>query len=308
MRKGSRESASQAIEGVLRSEPKLPFGETVAPRDASQDGRRRLSGAWELRLDRIESDPEQPRKQFDDRKQGELVASIREVGVELPIKVWWTGEKYRIIHGHRRFDACQRIGLESIPVIEERPEEGESTIGRKRILVKQIVENWQREDFDQYDLSDALAELRDRHGYSQVRIAKLTGKAESEVSRLLSLQRIDPSLQQELRCDNGKTFTRRHLFAIASLSGSEAQKKAVDEIRDGGLSAVEIEQQLSRKKPDRATGRKSSAPPVTLRRFKTTHALVTITFRSKDVSPKDVSEALREALAQSEDASDRLES
>ena len=128
---------------------------------------------------------------------------------------------YQIIAGERRYQAALAAGLSEIPCWVQNPKE-------EHILVHQIVENWQRAELHPYDLADALARLRDVTGYSQKKLAEVTGKPESEVSRLLSLLRINPAVQQQARRDMAGTVTKRHLVALAQLTPEDQQEVMVE--------------------------------------------------------------------------------
>src|SRR6187431_543951 len=100
-----------------------------------------LPTAKEIRLDRIEPDPEQPRRTFDEAKLGELTTSIQIEGVLQPIVVRYeTGRDiYVIVHGERRWRASRAAGLTSIPaIVREVPED--------RRLIQQLMENIVRDD------------------------------------------------------------------------------------------------------------------------------------------------------------------
>lgn len=47
----------------------------------------------------------------------QLIVSIREKGQLEPIKIWFTGEDFRIIDGEKRWRACKKIGLTKIKAI-----------------------------------------------------------------------------------------------------------------------------------------------------------------------------------------------
>lgn len=279
----------EAAERTLQMRVPLPFDHEIAS-DPSQEGRQRLRGAFSIALIRIRPDPEQPRREFDVQELKNLAASIRERGVRQPIRVWYVAadNMYQIVSGERRFRATQEAGLPSIPCIIE-----ESAAGvpeRKQILVDQVVENWQRSDLNPYELSDALFELRERHRYSQNEIAQMTCKPESEISRLLSLQKVQPKLQEKLRQDPSGTFTRRHLIAIAQLPEDD-QPALIDRIVGEKLTAIETERAASRVRQV-ATGRKSSRAVGAIRRYAVGTATVQISFRKRDVADADVLDVL----------------
>ena len=107
-----------------------------------------------IRLDTIVADPDQPRRTFPDESLLELCDSIRQDGVIQPIEVTETGSgQFMIVHGERRWRAAQMAGLQTIPAVVRRHDY--YTITR---LVRQFVENMQREDFN--DVDRAAEEIR----------------------------------------------------------------------------------------------------------------------------------------------------
>src|SRR5918992_1266592 len=85
-----------------------------------------LSAAKEIRLDRIEADPDQPRRTFDEERLAELAASIGLEGVLQPIVVRYDAARdiYVVVHGERRLRAARLAGLAALPaIVREVPEE-----------------------------------------------------------------------------------------------------------------------------------------------------------------------------------------
>jgi ParB family chromosome partitioning protein len=110
-----------------------------------------------IRLDAIVADPDQPRRTFPDEGLVELSDSIRQEGVIQPIEVTETGaEEYKIVHGERRWRAALLAGLETIPAVVRRHDY--DTITR---LVRQLVENMQREDLNDVDRAAGLLRMRE---------------------------------------------------------------------------------------------------------------------------------------------------
>lgn len=250
-------------------------------------GRQRLAGAYTIQLSRIRPDSTQPRRELDTESQRDLAASIKRLGVLQAIAVRYieADDIYQVISGERRFQACKEAGLSEIPCWVQSPKDEE-------ILLRQIVENWQRADLHPYELADSLARLRDANGYTQKQLAEETGKPESEISRLLSLQRIEPSVQKLARDASGGQFTKRHLVNLARL-GPDAQQKMAHEIKDRKLTALETEEAVTRQLPD-ATGRRKRGAPTTHLRYATAQATVTLNFRKRNVTATDILAALDE--------------
>ena len=282
--RNSAQAALAAAERTFQTAGALPFDPGPAG-DPSQAGRQRLRGAFLINLSRIRPDPKQPRREFDDEELKGLAASVLERGIKQPLRVRYVGEEdvYQIVSGERRYRAALSAGVAMVPcIVEDAP----GMLARKEILVDQIVENWQRADLKPFELSDALAELRDEHGLTQDDITRLTGKPKSEVSRLLSIQKVTPAIQQEARADDSGALSRRHLIAVAQLP-AEKQPKFVDKIRSGHLSATETEREATRWKHGH-TGQAARGVRSVVRRYVVGPATVQISFRKRDVTPEDV--------------------
>ncbi len=251
----------------------------------------RLRGAYSIEIGLIRPDPLQPRREFDEQEQQNLIASVTEHGIRQPVRVWHVEAEnvYQIISGERRYRAAVAAKFAVVPCIIEDAPAG-TVPPRKGILVDQIVENWQRADLKPYDLSDALKELRDEHGMSQDDIARLIGKPKSEISRFLAMQRVAPEVQREIRQDESGTFSRRHVVAISKLVPKE-QVVVAGKIKTEKLTATETEREVSRR-VQKGTGRAVRGSPITVRRFTVGSAQVKITFRKRSATDADVLDLL----------------
>jgi ParB family chromosome partitioning protein len=140
-------------------------GRPQPPREAAaqRDSERALPGALTVPIEQIAPDPDQPRKEMDPIRLGELAASLREYGVLQPLLVREDGTlddgrtRYMIVAGGRRYAAAQQAGLTRLPVLVR-----DSEAVQARIL--QLTENIQREALDPVEEARALKELMDlRH-------------------------------------------------------------------------------------------------------------------------------------------------
>ena len=273
--------------------PQLPLNETAG--GPAREGVTRLRGAFLIEVGRIRPDPDQPRREFDEREMANLTASIAERGIKQPIRVWYVAAEdvYQIISGERRYRAAVAAGLASVPsIIEDGP--AGAVPARSNILVDQIVENWQREDLNPYDLSDALKELRDQHGLTQEQIAKLTGKPKSEISRFLAMQRVVPEVQAVVRANQGGQFSRRHVVALSKVKPEE-QSALAERIKAEKLSAVETERLVNRNQR-KNEGQAVRGAPVTVRRYTVGSTQVKIMFRKQTVNREDLLNVLGRVL------------
>jgi ParB family chromosome partitioning protein len=229
----------------------------------------------------------------------ELAASVRRLGLLQPIAVRFIRDAdiYQIISGERRYQAAKRAGLSEVPCWIQEPKEEE-------ILIRQIVENWQRAQLHPFEIADALARLRDANGYTQKKLSTETGKSEAEVSKLLKLLELSPAVQKEARNDPSGALSFKHLYQIARLE-PDAQAVVLDTVQVQHLSAVETEK-LVRKTIERRTMGPKRGAPITKVEYVTTKARIVLTFRKQSVEKADILAALDEARQKAKGTMDSL--
>lgn len=143
----------------------------------------------ELPLDRISSDPNNPRRSFSDDELKEMAESIKAHGVLQPIVVRQVeGEQHYLIRfGDRRFRASALAGKTTIPaIVAEAGEEADD-------LVQQVVENDQRVDLTAGELAAAVAKLM-KSGMKQADIAKRLGRPKAMISMYAAVASMPPLL------------------------------------------------------------------------------------------------------------------
>ncbi|MGH2559934.1 MAG: ParB/RepB/Spo0J family partition protein, partial [Thermomicrobiales bacterium] len=154
-----------------------------------------LATAKEIRLDRIEPDPDQPRRTFDEAKLGELVASIRIEGVLQPIVVRYDEKRdiYVVVHGERRWRASREVGLETIPAIVR-------DVPVERRLIQQLMENVVRDDLNAVDRAAALRALKGQLGDAPWdQVAEAVGIRRSRLFQLLGTEKLPDWIQEDIR-------------------------------------------------------------------------------------------------------------
>ncbi|MBA3336653.1 MAG: ParB/RepB/Spo0J family partition protein [Chloroflexia bacterium] len=154
-----------------------------------------LPTAKEIRLDRIEPDPEQPRHSFDRAKLAELAASIRIEGVLQPIVVRYDEPRdvYVVVHGERRWRASRLAGLGAIPAIVR-------DVPQDRRLIQQLMENIVRDDLNAVDRAAALRTLKiqlDDAPWEQV--AEAVGIRRSRLFQLLGTEKLPATARADIR-------------------------------------------------------------------------------------------------------------
>ena len=140
------------------------------------------NGTKKLPLAKIEPNPDQPRKVFDQVSLDELAESIRLHGVITPITVR-KGEKdgyYQIIAGERRWRAARQAGLEDIPamVLEA---------GEDEVMELALIENLQRQDLNPIEEAEGYERLMKQFGLTQEQVAKRVVKSRSAVAKVRTM-------------------------------------------------------------------------------------------------------------------------
>ena len=177
--------------------------------------------AVDLPVDRIKSDPNQPRKTFSEESIASLAASIQEKGLLQPISVRKVDDGLILVAGERRWRAHQHADIPKIGSfiinIDDPNEAFEIS----------LIENLQREDLNPFEEAAGIAELMKRKKYRQRKVGEVTGRSESQVSRLLKLNKLPDDLKEKLA---PAQVSRDHLFLIADQKTQEEMLQLADKV------------------------------------------------------------------------------
>ena len=185
----------------------------------------------ELRIDRIDPNPYQPRRNFDQKALLELSRSIRADGLVQPILVRPDGSRFALIVGERRWRAAKIAGLATISAIVR-------DIKPERVLEVTLVENIQREDLNPIEIAQAFDRMIQELHLSHEEVATRTGKDRSTITNLLRLLRLPRDVQQliaERRISGG------HARAILGLEDATQQVALAEKAAAQGLSVRQVE-------------------------------------------------------------------
>ena len=199
----------------------------------------------EMKINDIEPNVNQPRKNFDDEKIDDLAASIAEHGVLQPIIVAKKDDYYQIIAGERRWRASKKAGLKTIPAIVRDYDE-------KKIREVALIENIQRQDLNAIETAKAIKELMEEHALTQEELAKTLGKSRSAIANTLRILNLDERVQEMVQ--EGK-LTEGHARTLASIESPQKQYRLAMDIINLDLSVRDAEELKKKKKA--ATKKKS---------------------------------------------------
>jgi ParB family chromosome partitioning protein len=233
--------------------PQRVLGKGLSALIPDADGSGRL-GDKEVRmlpLTAILSNPDQPRKIFDDNSLHGLAESIGQVGVLQPVLVRrlkvtegedgispamlrGPGASYRLVAGERRVRAAKLAGVQEIPAIVCTYEETEAL----RIA---LLENIQREDLGPLEEAAAYRRLLEAYGATQEELAAMLGKNRSSVTNLLRLLTLENEIQAMLATGE---LTRGHAKALLGLPAGPERVRLARLCRSRGLSVRECERRV----------------------------------------------------------------
>lgn len=185
-----------------------------------------------INLSEIDTNKNQPRKNFDKAALEELAASIKENGLLQPIAVQKTGERYQIIAGERRFRAFKLLNEKKIPAIIK-------NLSRQQVMQMALIENLQREDLSAIEEAEAMKALIDEFNLTQQELAQKLGKARSSIANSLRLLELVPEIKSLV--DAG-SITAGHARAILSLDEPEQQIRLARKAAANKLSVRQVEE------------------------------------------------------------------
>ena len=193
------------------------------------------SNLCEVRMDDIQPNPNQPRREFDDDSLQELANSIRQIGLVQPITLRDMGDgTYIIIAGERRWRASQRVGLTTIPAYIR-------TVDDENMLEMALVENIQREDLTAIEVALAYQNLIEQYTLTQDQLSEKVGKNRATIANYLRLLKLPASVQVALR---NREIDMGHARALLALSDPKAQLKVFAEMKKGRMSVRQIEEMV----------------------------------------------------------------
>jgi len=205
----------------------------------------------EIPIELISTNPDQPRKVFEDKELMELRDSIREFGIIQPIIVKRDSRGlYIVIAGERRLKAAALAGLKKVPAIIREADEKDSAL-------LALVENVQRENLNYIEEAAAYKRLMEEYGLTQSEIARRVGKQQSTISNKIRILSLPPEIRQVL-VEN--QLTERHARALLKVTDESVRKQILGRIVEHCLNVKQteklIDDVLKKQEEDQRKGEK----------------------------------------------------
>jgi ParB family chromosome partitioning protein len=177
-------------------------------------------------VERIDNNPFQPRKAFDDDELASLSESIRAHGILQPIVVRQIGERFQLIAGERRLRAARGVGLNSVPVRV-------LDFNDQQVLEAALVENIQRTDLNPIEKAQGFKEYLDRFKMTHDQLAARLGLARPTITNLVGLLDLPAEIQNAVRVGQ---LTLGHAKLLKGMNDPLRQLAMAKEIMARGLS------------------------------------------------------------------------
>ncbi|MBI4086043.1 MAG: ParB/RepB/Spo0J family partition protein [Candidatus Liptonbacteria bacterium] len=198
---------------------------------------------FHIELEKIKSNPQQPRRHFNEEGIRELAASIREFGLLQPIvvtkieKETATGSdvEYQLIAGERRWLAAKMLGLERIPAIIRNVD-----LEQERLELA-IIENIQRADLSPIERARAFSKLQDEFRLTQREIASKLGKSREVVANTVRLLDLPANIQEALEKGN---ISESHSRLLLSIEEPAAQERIFRELLENSLTTRDLKNRV----------------------------------------------------------------
>ena len=207
----------------------------------------------EIPVDRIDPNPDQPRRRFDTEALAKLSDSIEQHGVLQPVVVQRVGDRYQLLVGERRWRAARAAGIAAIPAVVA------DVDGRDRLELA-LIENVQRRDLNSIELAHAFRTLL-ASGKTQDEIGRRVSLDRSTVANHLRLLELPRELQEDV--EEGR-LTAGHAKALLQVGNPERRRHLRDRIVREQLSvraAEAIARPAVSKAPSRGARTRASLDP-----------------------------------------------
>ena len=189
------------------------------------------TGEIMVKINQVEPNRDQPRKDFDEDALVELADSIKQFGILQPLIVQKKKDYYEIIAGERRWRAAKIAGVKEVPVIVKEFTDQE-------VVEISLIENIQRENLNPIEEAMAYKRLLEEFNLKQDEVAERVSKSRTAVTNSMRLLKLSERVQQMIVDDMISTGHARSLLAI---DDEEQQYILANKIFDEKLSVRETE-------------------------------------------------------------------
>ena len=184
-----------------------------------------------VKINEVEPNREQPRKDFDEDSLMALADSIKQFGILQPLIVQKKKDYYEIIAGERRWRAAKLAGIKEVPIIIK-------DYSNQEIVEISLIENIQRENLNPIEEAMAYKRLLEEFNLKQDEVAERVSKSRTAVTNSMRLLKLSDRVQQMIVDD---MISTGHARALLAIDDEEQQYMLANKIFDEKLSVRETE-------------------------------------------------------------------
>lgn len=186
----------------------------------------------QLPVQKVEPNPMQPRREFDQEALEALADSISEHGMLQPLTVRELPSGYfQIIAGERRWRAARLAGLSEVPALVIEADD-------RKTMELALIENLQREDLNPVEEALGYDSLMKDYGLTQEEAARRVGKSRPAVANALRLLNLEEELLELVRASK---LSPGHARAVLSVKDPSKRREAAQKIVALDLSVRQAE-------------------------------------------------------------------
>jgi ParB family transcriptional regulator, chromosome partitioning protein len=204
----------------------VPFDAAMAPQSAVA-----TAGPPRIDVSRIDSNPDQPRQEYDPAEMQALAESLTAHGLLQPVVVRKQGDRYQLIAGERRLRAAVQAGWTEVPVNVIEADDRE-------VAELAIIENLHRKDLSPLEKGQSFQRYLEQYGSTQEELAKRLGIDRSTIANLIRLLELPEAVQDAIRKG---TITQGHARALLPLGDEHEQVAFCDRIQRESLNVRQTE-------------------------------------------------------------------
>ena len=210
-----------------------PKNSGVSPISETRQENKSTNNIGSIKISDVETNPFQPRTDFDQVALHELADSIKVQGLIQPITVRQKESGgYQLISGERRLRASKLAGLTEIPAYIR-------SANDQQMLEMALIENIQRENLNAIEVALSFQRMMEECNLKQDQLGDRVGKNRSTVTNYLRLLKLPPAIQISIR---DQKISMGHARALISVDDVQKQLFLHNEIIEKGLSVRKVEE------------------------------------------------------------------
>lgn len=225
-----KKGLGKGLDSLIPDNKSIKSGTTDKSSEAKKEAEEK-AGVQTMKINEVEPNRDQPRKNFDEDALLELSDSIKQFGVLQPLLVRKRKDYYEIIAGERRWRAAKLAGVKEVPVIVKEYTDQE-------ILEIGLIENIQRENLNPIEEAIAFKRLLEEFNLKQDEVAERVSKSRTAVTNSMRLLKLSDKVQQMIIDD---MISTGHARALLAIDDPELQYTLANKIFDEKLSVRETE-------------------------------------------------------------------